>query len=299
MIIGYIGGGKMGTAQIARLLEKGYRVVAYNRTTAKLAGVRRLGAAVVPSISSLISATPRPHLVWLMVSHKAVDGMLAELVPHLAKGDTVIDGGNSFYEDSARRARALARRGIHLLDVGVSGGPHGARHGACLMVGGEKKIYKKCEKIFKDLAASKAYAHLGPSGAGHFTKMVHNGIEYGMMQAIAEGCSILKRSQFKLNLRRVAGLYNNRSVIESRLTGWLVDAYKKFGEDLGTVSGSVSHTGEGEWTVKTAKKFRVPARVIEEALDFRVASARKPSYTGKILSALRNQFGGHDVKGST
>jgi 6-phosphogluconate dehydrogenase len=218
------------------------------------------------------------------------------LAHYLKKGDIVVDGGNSFFEDSMRRAKLLAKRGIKFLDAGVSGGPAGARHGACMMIGGDEASYEKLEPLFADASVAGGYTYFGKAGAGHFVKMVHNGIEYGMMQSIAEGFALMKKSPFKLNLQNVAQLYNRGSVIESRLVGWLESGYRKFGEELKTVSGSVAYTGEGEWTVKTGKKWKMKLPVIEDSFKFRVRSKKSPSYMGKILSALRNQFGGHSIE---
>jgi len=296
MQIGYIGLGKMGLAQVERLLEYGHRVVAWNRSEGPRLLAQGAGAEITESIAALVSKLKTPRLIWLMVPHAVVDDVLKELVPHLSKGDTVIDGGNSFYKHSMRRAKELSKKGINFLDCGTSGGPAGARKGACLMIGGEKKVFEKHEKLFRDLAALDAYAYFGKAGAGHFVKMIHNGIEYGMMQAIGEGFEVMKRSAFKLPLREVARLYNHKSVIESRLIGWLEQAYKAHGENLRGISGEVSHSGEGLWTVATAKELKVPVKVIKEALDFRVMSKGNPSYTGQVVSALRNQFGGHPVR---
>jgi len=295
MQIGYIGLGKMGFAQVERLLEYGHKVIAWNRSEGPRREAERIGAESVETLADVCTRLKTPRLIWLMVPHAVVDDVLKELIPHLQKGDTVIDGGNSFYKDSMRRARELLKKGIHFLDVGTSGGPYGARHGACLMIGGEKKIYEKYEKLFKDLALLDGYAYMGSAGAGHFVKMVHNGIEYGMMQAIGEGFDVMKRSNFKLPLLKIAGLYNRGSVIESKLVGWLAKAYKEKGENLKGISGEVAHSGEGLWTVQTAKDLRVPVRVIEDSLKFRVKSKGNPSYTGQVVSALRNQFGGHSV----
>lgn len=306
MNIGYIGLGKMGLAQVERLLEKGYRVVAWNRSAPPRAAARRHGAEIALTLKELCEKLSRPRVVWLMVPHGVVDGILRELTPHLSAGDTVIDGGNSFYKESMRRATALARRGIHFLDVGVSGGPSGARNGACLMIGGEKKVFKKYERLFKDLSQGltyvkhrlvlgNSYAYVGKSGAGHFVKMVHNGIEYGMMQSIAEGFEVMKKSKFRFNLKTVAEVYNHGSVIESRLVGWLAKAFKEHGEDLKNISGEVAHSGEGLWTVETAKELGVPVKVIKDSLDFRIKSKDNPTFAGQVVSALRGQFGGHEV----
>lgn len=291
--IGYIGLGKMGKNMVLRLHEKGWRVFAYNRNPQKRRDIQKYGVKTVYNLKELVRCLKPPRCIWLMVSHEAVDAFLKGLMDMLNRGDTVIDGGNSYFKYSMVRAKKLHALGIHYLDVGTSGGPHGARNGACCMIGGDKKIFKKYEILFKDLAAEGGYGYMGKSGAGHFVKMVHNGIEYGMMQAIGEGFSVMKKSKFNLDLKKVAEVYNHRSVIESRLVGWLKSAYEEHGQDLKSISGIVGYTGEGEWTVKTAKEFKIPVPIIEAAFKFRVQSKKKPSYTGKILSALRNQFGGH------
>lgn len=298
--LGFIGLGKMGQNMVLRLQEKGWRVLSFDVN----------GKGNTKSIEALVNSLATPRLVWLMVpsvvplrrttegkaSSNPVVDVLHQLVPLLSRDDVVIDGGNSFYEDSIKRAKKFSTKGIHFLDVGVSGGPKGARQGACLMIGGEKSVYENVKPLFEDLATKNGYAYMGKSGAGHFVKMVHNGIEYGMMQAIAEGFAVMKKSPFRLNLQEIAKLYNHGSVIESRLVGWLEHAFEQFGADLKDVSGSVGHTGEGEWTLKTAKKLGVEAPAIENSVKFRVDSAKKPNYAGKILSALRNQFGGHSIK---
>lgn len=294
--IGYIGLGKMGKGMAEHLLEKGWEVVAYNRSPEPTKELAEKGAVPAYTLEEVALQTEAPRLLWLMVPHQAVDGVLAELVPLLQSGDTVIDGGNSFYKDSVRHAAELREKGIHFLDAGTSGGPGGAKAGACTMVGGEKEIFERYEELFRDISVNDGYAYMGKAGAGHFVKMVHNGIEYGMMQAIGEGFEVMKRSPFELNLTKVAELYNHQSVIESRLVGWAKSAFEAYGEDLESISGSVSHSGEGLWTVQTAKEFGVPVPIIEGSLQFREDSTTNPSYTGQVVSALRNQFGGHEVK---
>jgi len=231
-----------------------------------------------------------------MVPHQAVDAVLKELTPLLKKGDVVVDGGNSPYKESIRRARELEVKGINFLDAGVSGGPAGARNGACIMVGGNKEVFQKFESLFRDLSVPDGYGYMGRTGAGHFVKMVHNGIEYGMMQALAEGFAVMKASDFGLDLKKVADVYNHKSVIESRLMGWLRSAFVQYGEDLKDISGSAAQSGEGMWTVEAGKELEVPTPIIQAALDFRIQSQANPSYTGKLVSAMRNQFGGHDVR---
>lgn len=299
MKIGYIGLGKMGSNMVERLLEKGHQVLAYNRSKEPVDMIVERGAEGSYSIDELIKGLDgeSKKVIWLMVSWQAVDSVIDEILPFLNTGDIVIDGGNSPYFETLKRADKLQSKGINFLDVGVSGGPGGARNGACLMIGGKKEIYQELENLFKDLSIENGYAYLGKNGAGHFVKMVHNGIEYGMMQSLAEGFAILKEAKkdFDFNLSEIAEIYNHGSVIESRLVGWLENALEEKGEDLEGISGEVSHSGEGLWTVETADKLGVKTEIIKKSLDFRVESKGNPSYTGKVVSALRNQFGGHDV----
>jgi 6-phosphogluconate dehydrogenase len=296
MKLGYIGLGKMGFNMVERLLEKGHAVVAYNRSAEPVRAAAARGAVSAGSVEEVVRMLEPPRLLWLMVPHEAVDTVLDQALPHLAQGDTVIDGGNSRYTDSVRRADVLKRSGIHFLDAGVSGGPSGARNGACIMVGGERAVFERYESLFADLSVTKGFGRVGPPGAGHFVKMVHNGIEYGMMQALAEGFAIMKAASFSLDLAAIADLYNHRSVIESRLVGWLKAAYEKHGQELEGISGTVAQSGEGEWTVEAARQLGVPAPIIEGAVRFREESEKRPGYAGKVLSALRNQFGGHEAK---
>jgi 6-phosphogluconate dehydrogenase (decarboxylating) len=295
MKLGYVGLGKMGFNMVERLIEKGHAVVVYDKDKEAVMNISKRGAQAAASLTSLSEALPLPRLVWLMVPYQAVDPVLKELVPLLQQGDTVIDGGNSPYKESMRRALELEKRGIDFLDIGVSGGPAGARNGACLMIGGKEPLFEKLEGLFRSLSADQGYGYMGRSGSGHFVKMVHNGIEYGMMQAIAEGFAVMKASSFDLNLSAVSEVYNHRSVIESRLIGWLKHAFEEYGEDLREIDGSVSQSGEGQWTVQAGRDLGIPVPVIEGALNFRMQSQNKPSYTGQIVSALRNQFGGHEV----
>lgn len=296
MTLGYIGLGKMGLNMIKRLVGKGHNVVAYDLNKNAMIAAEACGASVAESPAKMASSLEAPRVIWLMLPHSVVDEMIESLEPYLAPGDVLIDGGNSFYVDSAERAKKLAKKGIKIMDVGTSGGPSGALEGACLMIGGDKEVYVKYKSLFEDIAAPETYGYMGKSGAGHFAKMVHNGIEYGMMQAIGEGFEIMKKSEFDLNLQEVARVYNHRSVIESRLVGWLERAFQEQGADLKNISGEVAHTGEGKWTVEEAKKLGVPAPVIEAAFNFRIKSQNNPSYAGKVVSALRGQFGGHSVK---
>lgn len=284
---GIIGLGKMGANMAERLRERNWKVFGFDK-----------GGGGTATVKELIERLSRPRLIWLMIPAGAVEETIFGkdgLVDALEGGDIIIDGGNSFYEDSMRRSKKLNKIGIPFLDAGVSGGPSGARNGASIMIGGDKRAYEDLEYLFQDLAVIGGYAYMGKSGAGHFVKMIHNGIEYGMMQAIAEGFAVLKKAPFKFNLREIAEVYNHGSVVESRLIGWLGKAFEEFDEDLKKISGSVGYTGEGEWTIKTAEKFKVPVQIIKESFKFRVKSHKAPNYIGKILSALRNQFGGHEI----
>ncbi len=299
MEIGYIGLGKMGFNMVQRLLDKKHRVVIFDRNAGAVRALAEQGAKPADSLRTLTAMVTPPRLIWIMVPAGAVDEVLRELVPLLMKGDTVIDGGNSPYKESMRRAQELEKKGIDFLDAGTSGGPGGARSGACIMVGGKKEVFLKYEQLFRDLSVENGYAHLGKPGAGHFVKMVHNGIEYGMMQALAEGFAVMKASPLGLDMEKIADLYNHRSVIESRLVGWLKSAFEQQGADLQGVAGSVAQSGEGMWTVEAAQELGIPVPVIKGALDFRLQSRASPSYTGQIVSALRHQFGGHEVTKTT
>ena len=293
--LGYIGLGKMGQNMVLRLLEKKYEVVVFDQDKNAINGVVEAGARRALSLEHLVSQLEAPRAIWIMVPYGAVEAVVKGVVAYLKPGDTVIDGGNSFYKDSMRRADTLKQKGVYFLDVGVSGGPQGGYDGSALMVGGEREVFERYDHLFKDLSAVQGYGYVGSSGAGHFVKMVHNGIEYGMMQSIAEGFAILKKSPFGLDLKEVARVFDHGSVVESRLLDWLEKAFKQHGENLNAVSGSVAQTGAGSWTVETAHEFGVDAPVIQKSVAFREESENKPSFSGKILSALRNQFGGHDA----
>lgn len=304
MKIGYIGLGKMGLGMVRLLLEKGHQVVATDPDEKAREQAAAAGAEVVENLLEFNDRLEGEKFIWIMVPHQIVDNVLADLGDILSPGDVVMDGGNSNFKQTVRRGAELKAKGLVFMDVGVSGGPSGARNGACMMIGGARDKFDKYEQLFKDLSVPDGYAYMGQCGAGHYVKMIHNGIEYGMMQAIGEGFEILKESAFNLDLKEVSRIYNNGSVIESRLVGWLGKAYGEEGVDLNAISGEVSHSGEGQWTVEEAKACRVsdtqtktiPVPVIEASLQFRIESTGNPSYTGQVVSALRNQFGGHIVK---
>jgi glucose-6-phosphate 1-dehydrogenase len=295
--IGLVGLGKMGAGLARNLLDHAWRAVGWNRTPAAARALEPDGLVAATTLADLVGALAAPRTVWLMVTADgAVDEVLfgtGGLADLLAPGDTVIDGGNSHHVSAAGRAQRLAERGIRFIDVGVSGGPAGARSGACLMVGGERQDFERYRELWAAVSVDDGFRFFPGPGAGHFVKMVHNGIEYGMMQAIAEGFTVLRASDYALDLTEAAAVYDRGSVIESRLVEWLERAFTLHGADLEGVSGSVAQTGEGEWTVDAALLLGVRARVIEEAVRFRVASETDPDWTGRVLSALREQFGGH------
>jgi 6-phosphogluconate dehydrogenase len=301
MKIAMIGLGKMGKNLGLALLEKNYQIVSTNQRSvdavAELSKHSNFKAA--NNWQEMAASLSRPRLFWLMVPHAEVDNVLfgkQGLVNFLDKGDIVVDIGNSFYKDSIRRGKMLEKKGIEFMDVGFSGGPAGARSGGCLMIGGKKSIFLKLESLFANMSIPGGYKYFGRAGAGHFVKMVHNGIEYGMMQSIAEGFGILKASKFNLNLVDVADIYNHGSVVESRLVGWLKNGFVSRGQNLKGISGVVGYTGEGEWTAKTAKELKIPAEIIEKSYRFRVKSKQTQSFVSKVVSAMREQFGGHSVK---
>src|SRR3989344_1637049 len=278
--IAIIGLGKMGGNIALRLRQRGWKVLGFDKGYD----------------FSKIKNLPTPRTVIFSVPHDAVDAVGNAVGKFLEEGDIILDLGNSFYKDTIRRAKEYSKKKIKFVDVGISGGPAGARYGASLMVGGDKKTFDNIYDLLKDIAREDGIKFFEGAGAGHFVKMVHNGIEYGMMQSLAEGFTVLKKSKYKIGLRKAAEIYNKGSVIESRLVGWLADAFREYGEEIKKVSGKVGYTGEGEWTVKTAKQLGVPAKVLKEAIDFRKKSHKKPSWTGKLLSALRGQFGGHSIR---
>ncbi|MBI3981036.1 glucose-6-phosphate dehydrogenase [Candidatus Microgenomates bacterium] len=297
--VGILGLGKMGANIARRLVEKQWKVVGYNRSPEKthaLEGEQIIGSY---SLKDFVKTLTTPRLVWLMLpAGKTVDEIIFSqggLTQLLDKNDIIIESGNSYYKDTIQRAKKLKKLGIRFVDVGFSGGPEGARNGACLMVGGNKELYNELKPLYFDLAKEGGLQFFNGAGAGHFVKMIHNGIEYGMMQAIAEGFSILNQSPYHLDLSDIAEVYNHGSVIQSRLIRWLEKAFNLHGDHLDDVSSTVGHTGEAQWTITTASELGTEAKVIAEAVKFRLESENKPSFAGKILSALREQFGQHKI----
>ena len=294
MIIGFVGLGRMGFNMVLNLLDHKQKVVAYNRSSEKVKKIFKRGAIPAYSLQELVKKLPKRKIIWLMVTSKAVDAVLGDLIFLLSKGDIIIDGGNSFYKDSMRRYKKLKDHGIHFLDVGTSGGITGARHGACLMIGGDKKIFKKTEYIFKNLATKNGYGYMGESGAGHFVKMVHNGIEYGMMESIGEGFEAMYKykSKFNFNLKEISRIYAHGSIISSNLINWLDNSLKE-DKELKHVKGTVPH-GETEEEMKHLDKLSEMPDLHQAILE-RVKSRKKPSFRAKVVASMRNQFGGHKL----
>jgi 6-phosphogluconate dehydrogenase len=297
MKLGMVGLGRMGMNMVRRLLKGGHKVVAYNRSPEKTRQIMKEGAQGVFSLPELVQALQPPRIVWLMLpAGKPVEEYITQLADLLSKGDIIVEGGNSFYQDDLRHAGELKPKGIHYLDVGVSGGIWGLKIGYCLMIGGERKIYKFLEPIFKALAPRDGYLYCGSTGAGHFVKMTHNGIEYGLMSAYGEGFDLLLNSPYgaELNLAKVAHLWNQGSVVRSWLLELLASALKK-DPHLSSIKGYVEDSGEGRWTVQQAINSAVPTPVIACSLFQRFRSRQTDSFADKILAALRQEFGGHRV----
>jgi 6-phosphogluconate dehydrogenase len=287
MNLGMVGLGKMGGNMAERLRRDGYTVETYARTNPE---------RTVGSLDELVSKLDHPRVVWLMIpAGEATEAAFQTLLPLLEEGDVMVDGGNSNFRDSQRRAGQAAEQGVYFLDAGVSGGIWGLAEGYCIMAGGDPEGFALIEPFVRDLAQEGGYAHVGASGAGHFVKMVHNGIEYGMMQSIAEGFEIMRASELELDLRQLAALWQHGSVVR----GWLLELLERAlteDPDLAAIRGYVEDSGEGRWTVEAAIDERVPAPAITLALFSRFASRQDESFAAKVNAALRNQFGGHAVK---
>lgn len=295
MDIGMVGLGRMGANMVQRLLGGGHRVVAYARTKATVDAIVEHGAEGASSLEDLVARLPTPKVVWLMVPAGApTQANIDALAALLSAGDIVVDGGNSNYHETMRRAEQLAAHGIHFIDSGTSGGIWGLTEGYCLMVGGPEEAVRHVEPAFLTLAPPGGYAHVGPSGAGHFVKMIHNGIEYGMMAAYGEGFELLQNSRFDLDLHRISQIWQHGSVVRS----WLLElAERAFAKDprLESIRGYVEDSGEGRWTVLEAIDQDVPAPIITLSLMRRFASRQQESFSAKVQAALRAEFGGHAV----
>jgi 6-phosphogluconate dehydrogenase len=299
MKLGMIGLGKMGGNMTERLMKGGHKVVAFDRNPETTARYVALGSEGADSAPALVAKLQAPRIVWIMVpAGKPVDDMIAALLPGMSKGDVIIDGGNSNFHDTMRRGAELRAKGIEFVDSGTSGGVWGLKNGYCLMIGCSDEAFALCEPIFKTLAPDDGYAHMGPTGSGHYVKMIHNGVEYGMLQAYAEGYEILHASkEFKLDLHKIASVWNHGSVVRSWINELAELAFEK-DADLSGLKGFVADSGEGRWTVQEAIDLDVPAPAITLALLMRLRSRQEDSFGGKVIAALRNEFGGHAVKKS-
>ncbi len=296
MRLGYIGLGKIGQGMVQNLTSKGIDVIAYDISTDAVKSAEEKGAKGASSFKELAENLEPPRIIWIMVpAGKPVDDVINGLTDSLSKGDILIDGGNSYYKDSIARAKKLSEMEIHFLDTGTSGGMEGAAHGACLMTGGEPEAFALAEPVFKAAATPEGYLYTGPSGSGHFVKMIHNGIEYAVLQSYGEGFELLKTGPYDIDLKDIAHVWSHGSVIRSWITELLENALEDDPE-LENITGVVEGGSTGEWTVKTAIEQKVPAILICSALQMRYRSRQTDTFTGKVIAALRNQFGGHRVR---
>jgi 6-phosphogluconate dehydrogenase len=296
MQIGLVGLGKMGFNLALNMKSKGHDVVAYDINESTLEKIQEKGITPVRSLKGLAEKLTSKRVLWLMIpAGELVDSTIDTLTPYLTVGDIIIDGGNSYFKDSVRRAKALETKQINYLDCGTSGGTEGALQGVCAMVGGNRFAFNHCEPLFKDISVPNGYLYCGASGSGHFVKMIHNGIEYGMMQSIAEGFEVMERSDFKLDLEKVAKVWNHGSVVRSWLMELTENALRK-DPGLQSIKGVMHSSGEGKWTLDTALEQQVATPVIALSLLMRYRSQQEDTFSGKVVAALRNEFGGHAVE---
>ncbi len=296
MQIGMIGLGKMGFQLSLNLVDKNYDIVAFDVNKDSMKKISSLDIKTADSLEELVNQLEKPRTVWMMVpAGDATEAVFDKLVDLLEEGDRIIDGGNAHYKDSISRNEKSEIKGIYFFDCGTSGGVEGARNGACTMVGGNEEIFRQIEPIFQDITVENGYLYSGKAGSGHFLKMVHNGIEYGMMQAIAEGFDLLEKSPFDFDYEKVARVWNNGSVVRSWLMELTENAFSK-DKNLEGIKGVMHSSGEGKWTVETALDLQAAAPVITLALMMRYRSLEDDTFTGKVVAALRNEFGGHAVE---
>ncbi len=296
MTIGFIGLGKMGAKMVERLVGGGHELFVYDSNSDAIAASCRSGAKGTSSLADLASKLKAQRVIWIMVPSRVIDGVISELVPSLEEGDILIDGGNSFYKDSMRRAAETSRKGIYLIDAGTSGGIWGLTEGYCIMAGGKREAFDTVLPIMQTLAPGEALLYTGASGSGHFVKMIHNGIEYGMMQSYAEGFDLLhSKGEFSLDVAKIANLWRHGSVIRS----WLLDLLHgelKDDPKLATLHPWVEDSGEGRWTIQEGIESGTPLPVITAALYTRFYSRETNSFAARTLAALRKAFGGHSIK---
>ncbi|HGP3676168.1 TPA: phosphogluconate dehydrogenase (NAD(+)-dependent, decarboxylating) [Bacillus pacificus] len=295
MQVGLIGLGKMGLNLGKNLMDHKHEVVAFDLNASAVEEMKEYGATGTSSLNELVQSLQSPRVLWVMVPHAVVDSVIDEVTPLLSKGDILIEAGNSHYKESIRRYEQLKKDGIHFMDAGTSGGMEGARNGACYMIGGDQEAWDIVEPIFRDTAVENGYLYAGKAGSGHFLKMVHNGIEYGMMAAIGEGFEILEKSEFDYDYEKVSRVWNNGSVIRSWLMELTENAFSKDAK-LDEIKGIMHSSGEGKWTVETALDLQTATPVIAMSLLMRYRSLDNDTFTGKVVAALRNEFGGHAVE---
>ena len=294
--IGFIGLGRMGRNMVLNLLSKKYKVIVYNRDIEKVKEMEKEGAIGAYSLEELVNKLGKEKIIIMMITAgKPIDEVISGLSGFLSKGDILIDGGNSFYEDSVRRYELLNKKGINYLDMGTSGGLEGARNGACLTIGGEKNSFDKIEFLFRDLATKNGYAYLGDSGSGHFAKMIHNGIEYSLLESYAEGFELLAKSKYKFNYSDVSKVWSNGSVIRSWITELAERVFRK-NPELKDIKGVIGGGETGSWAYNFAKKTGADADCLKHAIEKRKESEKKQSFGTKLIALLRNEFGGHEVK---
>jgi len=300
MQMAMIGLGRMGGNMVERLMRKGHKTVVWDRSAEATAKYQKMGATPAKDLNDVIGKLETPRVVWIMVpAGDPTEQTIASLIPGLTKGDIIIDGGNSNFHDTMRRAKELAGKGIEFVDSGTSGGIWGLENGYCLMVGGSDRAVKHCEPIFLALAPENGYAHVGPTGSGHYVKMVHNGIEYALLQGYAEGYEILHNSKDfpELDLHQISEVWQHGSVVRSWLNELAASAFSR-DPSLGDLKGWIADSGEGRWTVQEAIDTDTPAPVITLSLIMRFRSRQTDTFAGKVIAALRNEFGGHAVKKS-
>ncbi|PGU90235.1 6-phosphogluconate dehydrogenase (decarboxylating) [Bacillus cereus] len=295
MQVGLIGLGKMGLNLGKNLIDHKHEVAAFDLNTSAVEEMKEYGATGVSSLSEVVQSLQSPRILWVMVPHAVVDSVISEVTPLLSKGDILIEAGNSHYKESIRRYEQLKEDGIHFMDAGTSGGMEGARNGACYMIGGDQEAWDIVEPIFRDTAVENGYLYAGKAGSGHFLKMIHNGIEYGMMAAIGEGFEVLEKSEFDYDYEKVSRVWNNGSVIRSWLMELTENAFSKDAK-LDEIKGVMHSSGEGKWTVETALDLQTATPVIAMSLLMRYRSLDNDTFTGKVVAALRNEFGGHAVE---
>jgi 6-phosphogluconate dehydrogenase len=295
MKLAMLGLGKMGYNLALNLIDHGHEVVTYDVNKEQIDHIAKEGGTPAYSVKEVVEKLDKPRVVWMMVpAGDITENVIKELSEHLEAGDILIDGGNSNYKDTLRRGNELEEKGIYFFDCGTSGGVDGARNGACTMIGGNAEVFKTIEPLFQDITVENGYAYTGKRGSGHFLKMIHNGVEYGMMQAIAEGFELLEKSQFDYDYESVARVWNNGSVIRSWLMELTENAFAK-DPKLEGIRGIMNSSGEGKWTVETSLDLETPAPVIALSLMMRYRSQEDDTFTGKVVAALRNEFGGHAV----